>query len=213
MRPIHTLVLAIAGLTLVAIAGAAPASATRLCQNENSDPCSAAYGKGQAIEATLKSAEIPIGVWGPVECTGGTLKGASTDAGGGAGTPVNVKIESMTLTPCTCPSGKASATAIFPAPPNEFWKAEVNWKTLKNGTLKVFLPKLRATCNPESCLYTKAQIELEVKGENPAELVAEAAKTKMELLAGESTIGCPPESSITAIWEVTKPKPLFITNE
>jgi hypothetical protein len=212
MRLIQALVL-VAALALSVVVCATTASAARLCQNENSDPCSAAYGKGQAIEATLKSAKIPIGVWGPVECTGGMLKGQSTDAGGGAGFPVGVKIESMTLTPCTCPSGKASATAIFPAPPNEFWKAEVNWKTLKNGTLKILLPKIRATCAPESCLYTKAQIELEVKGENPAEIIAEAAKTKMELIAGESTIGCPAESSITATWEVTKPKPLFITNE
>ncbi len=212
MRLIQTLGL-VAAVALLVVVCATTASATRLCQNENSDPCSAAYGKGQAIEATLKSAKIPIGVWGPVECTAGTLKGASTDGGGGPGTPVGVKIESMTWTKCTCPSGGASVSAVFPAPPNEFWKAEVNWKTLKNGTLKVFLPKIRATCTPESCLYTKAQIELEVKGENPAEIIAEAAKTKMELIAGESTIGCPAESSITAVYEVTKPKPLFITNE
>lgn len=213
MRLIQIFGLVAATLALMAVSGATTASATRLCQNDSSDPCSAAYGKGQAIEATLKSAEIPIGVWGPVECTGGTLKGQSTDAGGGAGTPVGVKIESMTWSGCTCPSGNASVAATFPAPPNAFWKGEVSWKTLKNGMLKILLPKIRATCSPESCLYTKAQIELEVKGANPAEFVAEAAKTKMELIEGESTIGCPAESSMTATYEVTKPKPLFITNE
>jgi hypothetical protein len=214
MRLRNVLALVVAGLALSALA-AAPASATRLCLNNTTDPCSAVYAKGQMFEATLKTktiAEVGIGAFGPVKCTGSTSKGQSTDAGGGAGVAVGAQIEAMTWSTCTCTLGNASVTPVFPAAPNNFWKAEIKWQKEKSGTLVIANPKIQATCDVEKCVYEKAQIEMSFKGGNPGEITALSGKVKLTRVDKESTIGCGGEAELIMTYEITKPKPVYVTN-
>jgi len=117
MKYSKTLALAaVAALALIAFVGGGSASATVLCK-ENTTECGKegkTYGEGTAFKATLdKTLEFKFELGGGMSysytCTGSTMEGEITNAGGAG--DVIIGLETFTLTNCSCPE-----TTVLNAP-------------------------------------------------------------------------------------------------
>jgi hypothetical protein len=97
----------VAAAALMAFLGAGTASATKLCDpNNQTTNCTTALGSGTVLKF---SAEDSIKLLGPFSiiidtCTGSTVEGPTTTAGGGEGVPVKGEVKTLTFTSCTRPT-------------------------------------------------------------------------------------------------------------
>ena len=193
-------------LAAMALVGVGTASATRLCA-VNSSPCPAAstYGKGTAIKAQLVPGTTSVVSSGfvTVVCTESTMSGKTTSAGGGSGTPVTGSISSVTWKGCKTTSGGSCTASALNTP----WSASVSGSG-GNGTMSISGAAGKFTCSV-TCEYEAKSASVSVSGGNPARIKASNV--------GFSRIGgsflCSSSASWSAEYEVTSPKPAFVTSE
>jgi hypothetical protein len=193
-----------AAIAAMALMGAATASAhsTALCKALEL-PCSAAntYGattiKSQLVagtHATLKSSV------GPVLCEKSTVEGTTA---GGLATTLLGEITKLTFT--SCKLGETSCTVTAEGLP--YTSHLLIIPGTHNGEFVTLEPSAKVVCGSFiNCTFGFEEINLELVGGNPATIAAEE-----ELLTREAGFFCPGESHWTAKYEVTSPKPLFVS--
>ena len=196
---------AVAAMALMAF-GAGTASATKLCST-NTNPCTGTvYGKGTAIKTQLQAGTIAnlTTSTGNVTCTTSSIEGKTTSGGGGTGVPVEGEITSLKFSSCTLDVfGSPSCTVTATGIPT---KVEANATSNGNGTLSTGSAGATVNCAGWiNCTFTAPGILLTVTGGNPAHVTA-----TQEVLAGSGVL-CPSEARWDATYEVTAPKPLFLT--
>jgi hypothetical protein len=143
---------ALAVFALVALAGATTASATRLCTTTNTSPCTHFYAHtnfNSDLQAGTTSvwttSGSPVGVNPTFTCATSGLGWTSTNAGGGAGVPVGIRLTSLVYTSCTSvnPAG-CSTTWTVGSLANA--TGQVAWTSGVNGTLTYTPPTVSYTC-------------------------------------------------------------------
>jgi hypothetical protein len=208
---------AVAAMALMAFVGAGTASATVLCKTQLTTGCAASgwdYPAGTTIDATLKSptSTATLETTGGTTldtCTGSTVHG-KTETTGSSTTTVSGKLTSelnaegdpkgLTWSGCTVPTTTLAAGSL-----------EIHWISgTDNGTLTA--SGAEVTVNTGffgACVYgTGTGKDLgTLLGGSPATL---AISTNVTLTKNESGL-CPSETKWTATYEVTTPKPLFVT--
>ena len=178
-------------LTLLALT-ASSASATVLCKSTTT-PCQSAYGIGTKLDASL-SGSFQLESKGETlaTCTGSTIKGSTTTAGGEL-EAVTAPIESLTWSGCsqTTTTLKAGELAISHNTGTDDGTVE-----FKGTEVTLFILSF-------TCTYRPATGTLK-GGESPSiEINAVATKTAGSYL-------CPTEAKWIAKYEVTEPKPIYV---
>jgi hypothetical protein len=193
MRYFTAFVLVGAVTALLALT-ASSASATVLCKSTTT-PCQSAYGIGSKVDASLSSgSSFRLEYEGSTlaTCTGGTIKGQTTTAGGEL-EAVNATVESLSWTGCsqTTHTLKAGELVISHNSGTDDGLVEFKGTEVTFATLGV------------TCTYRPATGTLK-GGESPSiEISAMAKKT-----AGSFV--CPTEAKWVAKYEVTEPKPIYV---
>jgi len=206
------LALTIAGISvMLAIVAVSGASATRLCKEEGvaeACPAGKTIGAGTAIKAQLAGgipSVLHIG-FGEVTCMGSKLEGKTTSVGGVLGVPVKGTIIEASWSNCEC-----AGVAALMEPGNLPWSTEINGSGNKDGTLTILEPRVKVECNGFICTYQKPSItNLQFKGGNPAEIQAAIGQVFLERAPG-GFAGCAVSAEWDADYEVTTPKPVFVT--
>ncbi len=187
-----------AALAATAIVGATSASAVVLCK-ENKSPCPEAqqYPSGTKISAQLVAGTKAV-LTGTlnVECSVSTVSGETTAK---SGSPLPGKITGLTFKTCTtCPTVTAESLP---------YAASVTASGAGNGGLTVSNPKVKLSgCfGFATCIASAASVTLDVVGGNPARV--KAVKEPLTL----SGFGCGSSGTWTAEYEITAPKPVFVT--
>jgi hypothetical protein len=90
---------AIAAAALTAILGAGTASATKLCENNQTANCTSHVVKGSTLKFTAESSVKFSGAFGIVfdTCTESTMEGPTTGTGGVDGVAVTVNVNTLTF--------------------------------------------------------------------------------------------------------------------
>jgi hypothetical protein len=186
-----------------AMALAGSASATVLCNNNASTTaCSSKVAAGTAIKSKLTGSAILETTGGTVidTCTGGEFNGSVGNAGSST-TTVSGNTSAITSTGCTL-ERKTVALGSF----------EIHSiSSADNGTFTA--SGLQVTYNAGfigPCTYgTGENKDLgTLVGGSPATI---AVSTSLLLISNESGL-CPTEGKWTATYEITAPKPLFVTS-
>ena len=177
-------------LALLALT-ASSASASVLCKSTTT-PCQSAYGIGTKLDASLTgSFQLESKGSTHATCTGSTIKGSTTTAGGEL-EAVTVPVESLTWSGCnqTTHTLKAGELAIFDAGGD-------------NGLVEFKGTEVTLQMNGVTCTYRPGVGTLK-GGESPS-IEINAVATK---LAGSFL--CPTEANWVAKYEVTEPKPIYV---
>jgi hypothetical protein len=195
-----------AAMAAMAFIGAGSASADTLCK-VSTNPCPEAsrYPIPTTISAESNAATLTGGSFS-VTCAS-KVSGKTT---ANHGSILLGLIESLTFTGC---SGSCNAASAVNLP----YLAEANATGGGSGTLLV---KSDGTGNPGAtlkgctifgveCTYTSSSITLDLKGGNPATIVASSEPLTR---TGGSAL-CPEKGSWTATYTVTSPKPAFLVAE
>jgi hypothetical protein len=203
---------AVAAAALMAIVGATSASATVLCKTtpvanaagtpKATCPSNWAYSSGTHIHAVNVGTVKLDTSFKTVECTGSTITGVTTNEGGPSET-VDGPEGTLTFTGCNC-----EVVVIHPG------TIEVHWiPHTENGTLTSDGGTVTVNCSTifgnVHCNYVTNKISLgDITGGNPAIFHSIA------VIERESTNAlCSEESTWTATYEITEPKPLYVANE
>jgi hypothetical protein len=202
MKHIQTMGLAIvAALALMAIVGAASASASAVLCSTNTSPCTGTkYGSGTKISAQLKSgthATLTTSIT-DVTCTKSTVGGVTNTAEG------HGEITSFTFSGCTAASNGSTCT-VKTLNLNYTATANPGSLTITPGP-KGGNPGATVECPGAliNCTFTTSSITLGVTGGNPA--IISASNESLQREGGF----CPSEAKWDATYEVTSPKPLFL---
>jgi hypothetical protein len=193
----------VAAAALTAIAGIGTASATVLCEEwEKPCPKAAVYEAGTQIEATLESGTTSVfrQTGGTVlsTCTGSTIKGKTTNAGGES-EPVTGTIETMTFTGCTTVFTVIAAGAFE----IKYLGPETLGSLTGKGTeLTVTILGVSCTYGTGAFTYMGKMTSSEVQLTPTIDLQALLAKRAGSFL-------CPGDVTWEASYTVTKPDPLF----
>lgn len=178
--------------------GASSASATVLCETATSPCTGGTYGKGTAIEATLKSSSLyPLGT---LNCSEGSMKGEVTNPGGEA-TNVAGTFSSVSFSGC----GENTVSVLKPG------TFKVKSPSGGNGTLVWEGFEITAKTPFAHCIYSGflETTTLSLKGGETASLVASNAVLPR---TGGSFL-CGSRGEWTAEYTVTAPKPLYVAEK
>lgn len=153
MRHLKTIGLAaIAVFAVIAFAGATTASATRLCTVTNQSPCTDFYAHTNfhndlvaGTQSVVTTTGSPVGVNPTFTCAASTWGWTNTNAGGGAGVPVGIRLTALSFTNCT---------SVNPAGCSTSWTVgslasatgTIAWTSGVNGTLTYTPPTVTYTC-------------------------------------------------------------------
>jgi len=211
MKYVKTLGLAaVAAVALLAFV-ASSASATVLCKvNTETEMCSEAneYGSNQEIHAVLTAGKVVklATAFKTLECKKSTIKGKIAEGWTGSTTQtVTGPVEVLTLGECNC-EFIVLKTGTF-----EIHADPVNGVDTDNGVLTSSGTEITESCSTifgkvHCILVTEATTLGTLTGGNPAEIDANAnmpRKPTDELCAGEA--------KLTAEYEITTPKPLYVS--
>lgn len=196
-------------LAAIASAGAGSASATALCEVTGA-VCP--EGKPYADGTELK-AKLPLGAkaklttnLGTLECEESTWKGKSAadqngELTGGKITELIFNTCAVPLPAPLCPGGVV-ATGLS-------YGMSTEATTAGNGFFYFFggPPRLLVKCGAIECTFTFSNLPLEVTG--GATAIAKINTSPIEMAGAK----CPKTATLTAEYEITMPKPLFIAAE
>lgn len=195
---------ALAAVALMAFAGASTASATVLCKNNASEEsCSEKYPAGTAITASLVAgtkARIAT-EFKTIECSKASMAGKTTSEGGPIST-ISVPLTTYVFTECNC-EVKVLKTGELEQHKVAFFF---------NGTTTARNAEITVTCSTifgtVHCLYDTTNTHLgNTLGGNPAKISAGAITPRTP------TNGlCSAEAELIAEYEITVPKPLYVTS-
>jgi hypothetical protein len=194
--------LAIAALIAGTCSGTA--SASILCSTETSPCTGTVYGSGTTIKAKLKAGTTAklTSSFGTITCKSSTLSGKTTNGEG------HMTITEMSTGSCTDSLGGNCTETATNLPWTGRWETHWwgggYWKYSEDGKGE---PKRDYECPATGfkCEFGSAEFALEVNGGNPAIAIAKGVPLK------GSGISCPSEAFLDAEWEITEPKPLFLT--
>jgi len=199
---------AVAAAALMAFVGASTASATVLCKNgTTTTTCSEKYGATTTIESKLVTgtkAKLAT-AFKTVECGKSAVAGKSGDAKEGEGSAtetVKGAVTTLTFEECNCEvvvlkKGTLEVHSIAGT---------------DNGTVTSNGAEVTVQCNETifgkvHCIYVTENTDLgPLTGGNPAKLKAEASIPRLK-----TDSLCSEKANWTAEYEVTAPKPLFIS--
>jgi hypothetical protein len=211
-----TRVVLAAALATAALAsfGGASASATTLC-NEAANPCPEGrrYNSGSTIKmAQAAVVKLEMGGLGKLECQKAKLQGATT---ANSGNPLTGEASSFKLEECDLNAVRCA---------NDPVTVGINWvmnmegsAVVGNGTWKMKKhlegadPGFSVNCMNGgaiiNCTFSKPEWVFSATGGNPAKLaMVKAAMNRVGAF-------CPAVAELTLEFEVTEPKPLFISKE
>jgi hypothetical protein len=180
-------------------------SATEACA-ATENPCSAAnkYTAGQEYHAVLKagtSASLTGAL--SIECKQSTFKGSQEN---GAGEPVEIVGEALTVEECSVSNLCATATVTMTVQPT--LEIHLDGPGVDNGQVLTKGFTTTAVCGPITCKYTgEVNTGLTIKGGSPALLVATKAPFSVE--AESSEFFCGKMGEWDATYEIGTPKPLW----
>ncbi|HMI81035.1 MAG TPA: hypothetical protein VK480_04540 [Solirubrobacterales bacterium] len=190
----------VAALALIAIVGAGSASATVLCK-ENVTPCEGkAYGEKVAFKATVdKTLEFKFELGGgssySYTCTGSTMEGEITNAGGAG--DVIIGLETFTLTNCSCPE-----TVVLNAPS----LAVAFTPETMNGDVTTANLNVTFKCMGH-CRYGDGKIGV-LTGGAMGTIDLSGSLKKLE-----GGITCPATAKWTGSYTVTAPEPVWVADK
>jgi hypothetical protein len=205
MKHIKIMGLAIvAALAVMAMAGAASASAATTVCSTNTAPCTGTtYGSGTKIASQLKAgadATLTTNI-GNVTCLKSTVAGSLTNSEG------HGEISSLTFTECSLGSTPCTVKSV-----NTPYTAQATATSGGNGTLTVNAksgggnPGASVECGfLINCTFSSTDLVLDVQG-GTTPLI----KAISEPLSRSGGF-CPETSNWDAEYEITTPKPLFLT--
>jgi len=202
---------AVAAAALMAFVGASTASATVLCSEPGTGtptgttcPAGKAYGTattGVHIHAVNTTTVKLDTTFKTVECTGSTITG-DTNNEGGAGQSITGPEGTLTFTGCNCTVNVLKAGTL-----------KIDWISgTHNGTLTSNGSEVTVSCSTifgnVHCIYETTEDDLgDLTGGNPAIFHSTAVINKKP-----TSELCSKESTWTATYEVTEPKPLYVTD-
>ncbi|HEY6731113.1 MAG TPA: hypothetical protein VI039_08825 [Solirubrobacterales bacterium] len=208
---------AVAATALIAFAGAGTASATVLCKNNlNTSSCSEDYGAGTEVKfnSTMNSVLHAGGGIFHFGCGSSSFSG-KTDSTGGSANTVSIPITAKLYDPCGCGISVISYGTLELHHVSGTDDATVT----SSGT------RMRTNCStifgPVRCTYATENTDLgTLQGGNPAKLPINA--TVKIVPESDPICGVPfvnekeelefkPEATWTAEYQVTSPKPLYVT--
>ena len=201
---------AVAAIAAMAFMGASSASAsiTALCAT-HTEPCPSPLPAGTHIQALLlpgKHATLLTSA-GNVLCEGSHILG-STTTGLGTSKQPSVLGNITEVTFLNCKLGTTDCTVTSEASTKTPFLSHLLKTALNLGTMTVLNPSAHVECGSFiDCTYGFGAIDLHVHGGNPAEVLAVEEK-----LTREEGFFCSGESFWDAEYEVTLPKPLYITS-
>jgi hypothetical protein len=188
-------------IALLAIGfSASTASATVLCKTATNPCTGGTYGKGTALEASLKFSKMhPLGA---LNCAEGSIKGEVTNAGG-EGTNVTGTFSNVSFSNC----GSNTVTVLKPG------TFKIKSPSGGNGTLvwegfEITVIIAGAHCIYGGWLETTA---LSLEGGEMASLVN--SNTTILRTGGMSGIICGGTMTWTAEYTVTAPEPLYVAEK
>jgi hypothetical protein len=198
---------AVAAAALMAFVGASSASATVLCKTPGTGATTGTTcPEGWAYPANTHIHAVNVGTvkldttFKNVECSNSTITG-DTNTEGSATETITGPEGTLTFTNCNCTVTVLKAGFI-----------EIHWiPDTHNGTLTSDESEVTVTCNTifgsVHCIYETTEDSIgDVTGGNPAIFHSTAVIRK------KPTNGlCSEESTWTATYEVTEPKPLYVT--
>jgi hypothetical protein len=203
---------AVAAAALMAFVGASTASATVICGTAGTGsptgttcPAGWAYGAKTPIHAVNKGTVTLDTSFKTVECTSSTVGGETSNEGSATETVTGPE-GTLSFSGCNCPTVTVIKAGTI----------EIHWiEGTHNGTLTSSGSKVTTICKAPifgfnvHCTYVTSKTDLgTLTGGNPATFTASASIPVEE---AESDSLCPEESKWTATYEVTNPKPLFVT--
>jgi hypothetical protein len=193
---------AVVAAALMAVVGAGAAQAeTTLCK-VTEDACSTAnmYPVGTSITAVTTSKATLKAGFVTVKCNG-TLSGTTTTT-----TTPEGGITALGWTACEGAEEVVSEPTV--AGGKEFGQLQVHWDAEHNGNLTAKNIRVRIKALGVTCFYGgTVSTGLTLKGGNPATVTANA---EIERLSGSSVL-CGNPANWTATYEVTAPKPLYVS--
>ncbi|HEX5526489.1 MAG TPA: hypothetical protein VFX44_04725 [Solirubrobacterales bacterium] len=192
MRRLYALGLVLAPVIL-ALSFTTTSSATVLCKTAPS-PCSGIYGKGTAVEASLKGTSVLHPPFGNVECSAGSIKGEVTSPGS---EEANVSGVVKTLSLATC---NATVTVL------KSGTFKVESPKEGNGTLKLEGFETTVEVFGFHCIFS-GSASFSLKGGEMASLLGTSL---IKRTGGRSGVFCGSEASWTAEYTVTSPAPLYV---
>lgn len=188
---------AVAAMALMAWLGASSASATVLCKNSTSTPCSEKYAPETIIEGAATNAKLTSNL-ATVSCTNSETT-AETKTEGSASTTVTGTITALDFTGCTTGAGVPCTVTVNHLP----YHAEIHWTTGNNGTLTVSSdgsgsPGANVVCaGVISCTFERTLFTLPVTGGAPASIAANAISLERTPFGGTPLCGT------EAFWDAT----------
>lgn len=195
-----------AAAAIMAFVGAGTASATALCKNNTSDPCSAVYASGTLVSGKSTDAKLSTNL-GTVECAE-SLTTVKTGAATAAGTPMSGEVTKLEWKTCHLGSTECTVETV-----HLNYSASLNWTSGKNGSLTVSSggagsPGAHVKCESLlvhlDCTFEKPEVTGSVTGgftEGSGTPVGEVAFVGVTL---NRTGGfCPEESTWTAHYKLT----------
>jgi hypothetical protein len=191
---------AMAATALMAFVGAGTASATVLCKNNlNTEKCSEPYPAGTKIEATsIGTAKLDTS-FKTIECNKVSGSGKLLQAGSSTTTPVGGE-GTVTFSECNC-EVKVLKTGT----------GEIHHIAgTDNGTLTSTGAEATVSCSTifgtVHCIYASNNTDAgTLTGGNPAK-----EKVTMEVPRLPTSGLCSEQATVTAEYEVTSPKPLYV---
>jgi len=202
MKYAKMLCLAVAAAALVAFVGASSASATVLCSTtpnaEGVCPSGWTYPAGTSIHAVNTTTVRLDTTFKTVECTGSTITGETSNKGSASETITGPE-GTLTFSGCNCTVNVLKAGTL-----------EIHWiSSTHNGTVTSNGSEVTVTCSTifgnVHCIYVTENDSIgDLTGGNPAIFHSTA------VIKRKATNGlCSEESTWTATYEVTSPKPLY----
>lgn len=189
------MVLAIALLAL-GVGGGTTASATVLCKTATSPCTGGTYGKGQAIEASLKAGAKSVlhPPFGDVECSESSIKGEVTNPGG-EGSIVSGTTSSLSFKSCNATVSVLKAGTFSIETPKE-----------GNGTLKLEGLETTVEFIGTHCIFS-GTASFTLKG---GEMASIAGPSSLKRTGGRNGAFCGSSAEWTAEYTVTAPEPLWV---
>jgi hypothetical protein len=208
MSKVRFLGLFIAVVSVLVSFGASSASAVTLCKEaKNPCPLGSAYGAGTKMSASLQTGshlQITTSL-GTVTCQSGTMTSTTTNTGSD---PIHGTVTANSYTGCTL--NGSPCTVVSEHLP---WTITISAVNTGNGTQKFEdggsgKPRKKFTCTGFGFECTSSSEDtFALSGGNPA-----IATIKQEVKV-EGGIFCPATAVFEATYEISSPKPLFISEK
>jgi hypothetical protein len=202
---------AIAAAALMAFVGASSASATVLCNVEGTGsptgttcPAGHAYGAGTKIEGANSGVVKLDTTFKTVECNKSTISGEISGEGSATETVTGPE-GTLTFTECNCTVNVLKAG-----------KLEIHWISgTHNGTLTSNESEVTVTC---STIFGSVHCIYVTENDSIGDLTASATQTSAAIFHSTAVIKrkatnslCSEESTWTATYSLSSPKPLYVT--